>query len=37
MEKGKCKKIALIALCNKLLRQIFGIINSKQKHQPNFI
>lgn len=37
LEKGKCKKVALVAVCNKLLRQIFGIINSKQKYQPNFI
>lgn len=37
LEKGKCKKIALIAVCNKLLRQAFGIINNKQKYQPNYI
>lgn len=37
LEKGKCKKVALIAVCNKLLRQAFGIINNKQKYQPNYI
>lgn len=36
LEKGKCKKVALIAVCNKLLRQAFGIINNKQKYQPNY-
>ncbi|MCD1116935.1 transposase [Chryseobacterium turcicum] len=37
LEKGKCKKVALIAVCNKLLRQTFGIITKKQKYQPNYI
>lgn len=37
LEKGKCKKVALIAVCNKLLRQAFGLITSKQKYQPNYI
>lgn len=37
LEKGKCKKVALIAVCNKLLRQAFGIINNKQKYKPNYI
>lgn len=37
LEKGKCKKVALIAVCNKLLRIAFGIINKKQKYQPNYI
>jgi hypothetical protein len=34
--KGKCKKLALMAVCNKLLRQAFGIIKSKQEYQPDF-
>lgn len=37
LSSGKCKKVALIAVCNKLLRQTFGIIKSKQKYQPNYI
>lgn len=36
LEKGKCKKLALIAVCNKLLRQAFGIIKSKNKYQLDF-
>lgn len=36
LEKGKCKKLALVAVCNKLLRQAFGIIKSKTQYQPNF-
>ena len=36
LEKGKCKKLALMAVCNKLLRQAFGIIKSKQEYQPDF-
>lgn len=37
LEKGKCKKLALIAVCNKLLRQAFGIIKSKTEYQPNYV
>ncbi len=36
LEKGKCKKLALIAVCNKLLRQAFGIIKSKNQYQVDF-
>ncbi|MFT3920486.1 transposase [Cloacibacterium sp.] len=36
LEKGKCKKLALIAVCNKLLRQTFGIIKSKNQYQLDF-
>ncbi|HAY3506905.1 IS110 family transposase [Elizabethkingia anophelis] len=36
LEKKKCKKVALIAVCNKLLRQAFGIINSKIQYQHNY-
>ncbi len=35
--KGKCKKLALIAVCNKLLRQAFGIIKSKNQYQLDFV
>lgn len=37
LEKGKCKKLALIAVCNKLIRQAFGIIKSKNQYQPDFV
>jgi transposase len=37
LEKGKCKKLALIAVCNKLLRQAFGIIKSKNQYQLDFV
>ncbi len=37
LEKGKCKKLALIAVCNKLLRQAFGVIKSKNQYQSNYI
>lgn len=37
LKSGKCKKVALIAVCNKLLRQSFGIIKNKQNYQPNYI
>ena len=36
LEKGKCKKLALISVCNKLLRQAFGIIKSKNHYQLDF-
>ncbi|CAA7197582.1 IS110 family RNA-guided transposase [Chryseobacterium potabilaquae] len=37
LQKGKCKKLALIAVCNKLLRLVFGIVNNKRKYQPDYI
>lgn len=37
VEKGKSKKLALIAVCNKLLRQAFGIIKNQNGYQPDFI
>lgn len=36
LEKKKCKKVALIAVCNKLLRQAFGILNNKIQYQHNY-
>lgn len=36
LEKGKCKKLALIAVSNKLLRQAYGIIKSKNQYQLDF-
>lgn len=35
--KGKNKKLALIAVCNKLLKQAFAIIKSGIPYQANFI
>ena len=34
--KGKSAKLALIAVCNKLLKQAFGIFKSGRKYQENF-
>lgn len=34
--KGKHKKLALIAVCNKLLKQAFAIVRSGVAYQPNF-
>lgn len=34
--KGKSKKLALIAVCNKLLKQAFGIMKSGLCYDPNF-
>jgi putative ribosome biogenesis GTPase RsgA len=33
---GKSKKLALIAVCNKLLKQAFGIMKSGLCYDPNF-
>lgn len=34
--KGKSKKIALIAVCNKLLKQAFSIAKSGLKYDENY-
>lgn len=34
--KGKNKKLALIAVCNKLLKQAFAIVKSGVPYQPDF-
>lgn len=34
--KGKHKKLALIAVCNKLLKQAFAIVKSGVAYQPDF-
>lgn len=34
--KGKSKKLALIAVCNKLLKQAFGIMKSGLCYDPNY-
>lgn len=34
--KGKAKKLALVAVANKLLKQVFAIANSNQKYTESF-
>jgi len=34
--KGKNKKLALIAVCNKLLKQAFAIVKSSVPYQADF-
>jgi transposase len=34
--KGKNGRLALIAVCNKLLKQAFAIVKSGMPYQPNF-
>ena len=34
--KGKSKKLALIAVCNKLLKQAFSIVKNKIPYDANF-
>ena len=36
VEKGKNKKVALIAVCNKLLKQIFAVVQSKVPYDKNY-
>jgi len=36
VEKGKSKKLALIAVCNKLLKQAFAIAKSGTNYQENY-
>jgi transposase len=33
---GKAKKVALVAVMNKLLKQVFGIVNSGEVYTPTF-
>jgi transposase len=37
LQKGKKKKVALIAVVNKLLRQIFAVYSKKTKYEDNYI
>jgi transposase len=37
LAKGKKKKVALIAVVNKLLKQIFAIYSNKTKYEDNYI
>jgi transposase len=34
--KGKNKKSAIIAVCNKLLKQVFGVVKTRTKYQDNY-
>ena len=36
LEKGKAKKLALIAVCNKLLRICFSVVKNKTAFQQDF-
>jgi transposase len=36
VEKGKNKKAAIIAVCNKLLKQVFGCVKNGVKYQDNY-
>jgi hypothetical protein len=34
--KGKNKKLVLIAVCNKLLKQVFGVVKNNQRYDKNY-
>jgi transposase len=34
--KGKSGKLALIAVCNKLLKQVFAVVKNNTLYQPNY-
>ena len=36
LSQGKPKKLALIAVCNKLLRICFGVVKNKINYQPDY-
>ena len=36
VEKVKNKKLAIIAVCNKLLKQVFGVENSGISYQDDY-
>ncbi len=37
LAKGKPKKVALIAVCNKLLRICFGAVKNKTAYQQDYL
>lgn len=37
VEKGKNKKAAVIAVCNKLLKIVFGVVKNREFYDENFI
>jgi transposase len=36
VNKGKAKKLALVAVAHKLLRQVYGILKSRRSFDENF-
>jgi hypothetical protein len=36
VEKGKNKKLAIIAICNKLLKQVFAVLKSGVLYQDDY-
>lgn len=36
LAKGKKKKVAIIAVCNKLLRLVFGVIRNREKYNEEY-
>ena len=34
--EGKSGKLALIAVCNKLLRRVFAVVKNNTTYQPNY-
>ena len=36
VDNGKNKRVALIAVCTKLLKQVFGVVNSKTLFDKNY-
>ncbi len=36
VDKGKNKKLAIIAVCNKLLKQVFAVVKSGIIYQDNY-
>ncbi|MBK8444284.1 MAG: IS110 family transposase [Sphingobacteriales bacterium] len=37
VEKGKNKKAALIAVCNKLLKLVFGVVKNQTPYSKNYL
>ncbi|KAA0259208.1 IS110 family transposase [Deferribacter autotrophicus] len=37
LSSGKAKKLAIIAVANKLIRQIFGVLKSGRPYDPNYL
>jgi len=37
VEKGKNKKAAIIAVCNKLLKIVFGVVKNRTMYKDNFV
>jgi transposase len=37
VERGKNKKLAVIAVCNKLLKQVFAVVKSGIKYEKNYL